>query len=51
MKTATRESPIAISYETTCALERNPPKSGYVDPDDHPARTIPYTPTDVTARI
>ena len=40
---------MATSYEITWALERNPPSSGYVEPDDQPASTIPYTPTDAIA--
>src|SRR5574341_674584 len=28
-----------------------PPKSEYLEPEDQPARTIPYTPSDVTAKI
>src|SRR3712207_7395420 len=31
--------PIAISYETICALERSPPRSAYLLFDDHPARS------------
>src|SRR4051812_45192737 len=34
--------PIAISYETICALERRPPSSEYLLFDDHPASTMPY---------
>ena len=49
--TAANASPIAISYEITCAVDRRPPSSGYVDPDDQPASTIPYTPIDVIARM
>src|SRR3990170_1763532 len=51
MKTATMDRPIATSYEIICALDRRPPSSGYVEPDAQPARTMPYTPTDVTARM
>ena len=51
MKTATSERPIATSYEITCALERRPPSNGYVEPEDQPARTTPYTPIEVTAKI
>ena len=29
----------------TCAVERTEPSSGYVDPDDQPPSTMPYTPT------
>src|SRR5215813_8046778 len=45
MKTATMDRPIATSYEMTCAADRRPPSSGYVDPDAYPASTIPYTPS------
>ncbi len=31
--TATMASPIATSYEMTCAADRRPPSSGYVDPE------------------
>src|SRR5579875_1800207 len=44
--TATSESPIATSYEIICAAERNAPSSGYVEPEDQPDSTIPYTPSD-----
>src|SRR3712207_5286820 len=50
MNTRTRDRPIASSYEITCAVERTEPSSGYVDPEDQPPRTIPYTPTDAHAR-
>src|SRR5262245_54884779 len=36
--------PIAISYDTICALERSPPSSEYLLFEDHPASTMPYTP-------
>src|SRR6187200_140440 len=51
MKTATRDRPIATSYEITCADDLRPPSSAYVEPDDQPASTIPYTPTEATARM
>jgi hypothetical protein len=40
-KTATKESPIATSYEIICADERIPPNSEYLLFEDHPAVTIP----------
>src|SRR5687767_2891455 len=48
--TGISESPIEISYETIWALERRPPNNAYLLFDDHPASTIPYTPSDVIAR-
>src|SRR5450759_1010891 len=45
------DMPIAISYDTICAIERRPPSSAYLLFEDHPARTIPYTPSDVIARM
>src|SRR5688500_2970552 len=44
-------NPIEISYDTICALDRRPPSSEYLLFDDQPARTIPYTPSDVSARM
>src|SRR3954471_11201651 len=38
--------PIAISYDTICALDRSPPRSAYLLFDDQPASTMPYTPND-----
>src|SRR5687767_13863476 len=49
--TATVDMPIEISYETIWALERSPPSSAYLLFDDHPARTIPYTPSEAIARM
>src|SRR6185369_3921652 len=43
------ESPIATSYETICALDRNPPSSAYFEFDDQPARINASTPTLETA--
>src|SRR5450759_2813152 len=45
------DMPIEISYDTICALERRPPSSAYLLFEDQPARTIPYTPSDVIARM
>jgi uncharacterized protein (DUF427 family) len=43
------DSPIATSYETICALERNPPSNAYFEFDDQPARINASTPTLETA--
>src|SRR5215467_196617 len=43
------ESPIATSYETICALERNPPSSAYFEFEDQPTRINASTPTLETA--
>src|SRR3954468_6270633 len=43
--------PIAISYDTICALERRPPSSAYLLFDDQPASTIPYTPSEAMASV
>src|SRR5512146_791196 len=43
--------PIEISYEIICALDRSPPRSEYLLFDDHPARTMPYTPSEAMARM
>src|SRR5918999_762523 len=51
MNTLTSDNPIASSYEMTCAVDRTPPSSGYVEPDAQPASTRPYTPMLVTARM
>src|SRR6267378_2743990 len=42
-------SPIETSYETICALERNPPSSAYFEFDDQPAKISASTPTLETA--
>src|SRR5687767_8571373 len=49
--TAMVDMPIEISYDTICALERSPPSSEYLLFDDQPASTMPYTPSDVSARM
>src|SRR5213079_1455108 len=49
--TATVLMPIAISYEIICALALNPPNWEYLLFDDHPASTMPYTPSDPKARM
>src|SRR5688572_30927141 len=43
------DNPIATSYETICALERNPPSSAYFEFEDQPARINASTPTLDTA--
>ena len=40
-KTPTNDRLIATSYEIIWAVERRPPSSGYVEPLDQPASTIP----------
>src|SRR5215467_10785489 len=51
MITGIVDMPIEISYEIICALERSPPSSEYLLFDDHPASTMPYTPSDEIARM
>src|SRR5271154_1749010 len=41
--TVTTVMPNAASYEMTWAEARTDPRSGYFDPDDHPASITPYT--------
>src|SRR5882672_8239053 len=43
--------PSEISYDTIWALDLKPPSKAYLLFEDHPARTIPYTPSDVIARM
>src|SRR5881409_2036364 len=43
------ERPIATSYETICALDRNPPNKAYFEFDDQPASINASTPTLDTA--
>src|ERR1051325_1487164 len=50
-RTGIVDIPIEISYEIICALERRPPSRAYLLFEDQPARTIPYTPSDVIARM
>src|ERR1051325_7852228 len=45
-----KDSPIATSYETICALERKPPSNAYFELDDQPARINASTPTLETAK-
>src|SRR5262249_60090340 len=49
--TATVLIPIAISYEINCAEARRPPSRAYLLLDDHPASTMPYTPSEEIARM
>src|SRR5271167_2462905 len=49
MSTAeTMANPMAISYDTICALERSEPISGKCEFDDQPAMMMPSTPSDDT---
>src|SRR4029079_9948301 len=50
MRAPISERPIATSYETICALERNPPRSAYFEFDDQPASIKASTPTLETAK-
>ena len=50
-RTATVLIPSAISYEIICADARRPPSSAYLLFDDQPARTMPYTPSELIARV
>src|SRR5258705_10620815 len=43
--------PSEISYEIICADARRPPSSAYLLFDDHPASTMPYTPSEPIARM
>src|SRR5688500_135195 len=43
------DNPIATSYDTICALERNPPNNAYLEFDDQPASIKASTPTLETA--
>src|ERR1044072_2713657 len=49
MRAPMSERPIATSYETICALERNPPSSAYFEFEDQPARINASSPTLETA--
>src|SRR5262245_38103543 len=49
--TPSSESPSAASYDSSCAVARTEPSSGYFEPDAQPASMIPYTPTPDIARI
>ena len=48
MITLTSVSVTATSYEISCADARRLASSGYLLFDAHPARMMPYTPTDAT---
>ena len=43
--------PIAISYDTICALARRPPRSAYLLFELHPASVRPYTPRELIAKV
>src|SRR5215213_11694552 len=49
IKAPMSDNPIATSYETICALERNPPSNAYFELDDQPASINASTPTLETA--
>ena len=40
-----------FSEQEFWAEERSPPRSGYTEPEAHPASTMPYTPMEVTAKM
>ncbi len=50
-KIGTTESPRDSSYEIICELARMLPRNGYFELADHPARTMPYTPSDEIAKM
>src|SRR4030095_9854158 len=51
MTTPTSAKPMAISYATICAAPRMAPSSAYFEFVAQPARMMPYTPVDVSARM
>ncbi len=51
MSTPRIASPNAASYDSSCAVDRTAPSSGYFDPDDQPASITPYTPSPDIARM
>ena len=51
MSTPRIASPNAASYESSCAVARTEPSSGYFEPDDQPASITPYTPRPDIARM
>src|SRR3954468_20115095 len=51
MSTPSTARPNAASYESSCAVERTAPSSGYLEPDDQPASITPYTPMPDIARM
>ena len=51
MSTPRIASENAASYESSCAVERTAPSSGYFEPDDQPASITPYTPRPDIARM
>src|SRR5207237_8015923 len=44
-------TPTAMARETISSSARSPPSSQYLLFDDHPASTMPYTPSDPKARM
>src|SRR5580693_4346990 len=51
MMTPTIAKPMAISYATICAAERMAPRNAYLEFAAQPARMMPYTPIEVSARM
>ena len=51
MSTPTMANPMAISYATICAAERIAPRNAYLEFAAQPARMMPYTPIEVSARM
>src|SRR5208282_650943 len=51
IRTPTMAKPMAISYATICAAERIAPRKAYLELAAQPARMIPYTPIEVSARM
>src|SRR3989338_4484256 len=51
ISTHTSAKPIAISYDTICAAERTAPRKAYLELDAQPAMMMPYTASEVSARI
>src|SRR3989338_2885666 len=51
ISTHTSANPIAISYDTICAAERTAPRNAYFELDAQPAMMMPYTPSEVIAKI
>src|SRR3989338_1980965 len=49
--THTSAKPMAISYDTICAAERTAPRKAYLELEAQPAMMMPYTASEVSARI
>jgi len=47
----TNTNPMDTSYEIICAVDLKDPRKAYLELEDQPARIIPYTPKELTARI